>query len=123
MKEDHTMKLTNAQMFDSLLVLNQAEEKGVLGFAIAQNRRKLSEELKEYAAKRDELLKEYGTDEGDGRFTIASDKVPAFSAALRPFAEMVADVAVRQVSEEDFCSGNLTSSQMVVLGWMVKEGD
>ena len=123
MKEDHTMKMTNAQMFDSLVVLNQAEEKGVLGFAIAQNRRKLGEELREYSQKRDELLKEYGTDEGDGRFTITADKVPAFSAALRPYAEMTADVAVRQVSEEDFCSGNLTSSQMAVLEWMVKEGD
>lgn len=115
------MILTNSKMFDSLLVLNQMEEKGVLGFAIAQNRRKLSEEVKEYAAKRDELLKEYGTDEGDGRFTILAEKVPAFSAALRPFAEMTADVAVRQVSEADFCGGNLTSSQMLALDWMVKE--
>lgn len=117
------MKLTNAQMYDSLLVLNQAEETGVLGFAIAQNRRKLGEELEEYAQKRDELLREYGTDEGDGRFTITAEKVPAFSAALRPFAEMTADVAVRQVPEEIFCSGKLTSSQMVVLDWMVKEGE
>ena len=121
MKEDYKMKLTNSQMFDSLPVLNQAEEKGVLGFAIAQNRRKLTDELREYAQKRDELLQEYGTDEGDGRFTITSERVPAFSAALRPFAEMTADVAVRQVSEADFCSGSLTSSQMLVLGWMVKE--
>ena len=117
------MKLTNAQMFDSLLVLNQVEERGVLGFAIAQNRRKLSEELKEYAQKRDELLKEYGNDEGDGRFTITTDKVPAFSAALRPYAEMIADVNVRQVSEADFCSGSLTSSQMLVLDWMIKGGE
>lgn len=117
------MKLTNAQMFDSLLVLNQVEETGVLGFAIAQNRRKLAEELKEYAQKRDELLREYGTDEGDGRFTITPDKVPAFSAALRPYAEMTTDVAVRQVPEEVFCSGSLTSSQMMTIDWMVKEGD
>lgn len=115
------MKLTNAQMFDSLLVLNQTEEKGLLGFTIAQNRRKLSEEVKEYAAKRDELLKEYGKDEGDGRYSIAPENVPAFSAALRPYAEQIADVAVRQVSLEEFCSGSLTSSQMFVLDWMVKE--
>lgn len=115
------MRLTNAQMFESLLVLNQAEEKGVLGFAIAQNRRKLSEELKEYAAKRDELLKEYGTDEGGGKFRLDPAVIPAFSSALRPFAEMTSDVAVRQVSEEDFCSGSLTSTQMMTLEWMVKE--
>ena len=115
------MILSNAQMFDSLLVLNQVEEKGVLGFAIAQNRRKLAEEVKEYAAKRDELLREYGKDEGDGKFSLTAEAIPAFSAALRPYAEMTADVAVRQVSVEDFCSGTLTSSQMYVLDWMVKE--
>lgn len=115
------MKLTNAQMYDSLLVLNQAEEKGVLGFAIAMNRRKLTEELKEYAVKRDELLAKYGTDEGGGKFRLPSEVIPAFSAELRPYAEMTADVAVRKVSEEDFCSGSLTSSQMLALEWMVKE--
>ena len=114
------MKLTNAQMFDSLLVLNQTEEKGVLGFAIAQNRRKLTEELREYAAKRDELLREYGEEQEAGQFKLATDVIPAFSSALRPFAEMTTDVAVRQVSEADFCSGSLTSSQMMVLEWMVK---
>jgi hypothetical protein len=114
------MKMTNAQIFDSLLVLNQAEETGVLGFAIAQNRRKLGEELKEYAAKRDELLKEYGKDEGGGKFRLDTDAIPAFSAALRPYAEMTADVNVRQVSEEVFCSGKLTSSQMYALSWMVE---
>lgn len=115
------MILTNAQMYDGLLVLNQAEEKGVLGFAIAQNRRKLAEEVKEYAAKRDELLKEYGTEQEAGRFSLTTEAAVAFSAALRPYAEMTADVAVRQVSEEDFCSGSLTSSQMIVLEWMVRE--
>lgn len=109
-------------MFDSLLVLNQAEEKGVLGFAIAQNRRKLSDEIKEYAQKRDELLAKHGTSEGDGKYRLDTDAIPAFSRELRPYAEMIADVNIRQVTEEDFCSGSLTSSQMLVLEWMVKEG-
>ena len=115
------MVVTNAKMYDSLLVLSQAEEKGILGFAIAQNRRKLAEELKEYAAKRDELLKEYGTEEGEGAYKLSPEAAAAFSAALRPYAEMTADVDVRQVSPEDFCNGNLTSSQMYALDWMVKE--
>lgn len=117
------MKMTNAQMFDSLQVLNQLEEVGVLGFAIAKNRRVLTAELREYAQKRDELLAAYGTDEGNGRFTIKAENVPAFSAALRPYAEMTADVAVVQVEEDVFCGGDLTSSQMFVLFWMVEEGE
>ena len=115
------MKLTNAQMFESLQVLSQAEEEGVLGFAIAQNRRKLAEELKEYNAKRDELLRTYGTETEPGTFQLPREVIPAFSEALRPYAEMTADVAVRRVSVEDFCSGSLTSSQMYTLDWMVEE--
>ena len=115
------MILTNAQMLDSLAVLNQAEEKGILGFAIAQNRRKIGAEVKEYADKREELLKEYGEEKEPGVYSITTDRYPAFSAALRPFAEMTVDVAVRQVSVEDFISGALTSSQMQTLEWMVKE--
>ena len=115
------MILTNEKMFNSMLVLNQLEEKGVLGFAIAQNRRKLAEELREYTAKRDELLEAHGKSEGDGKYSLDPEAVAAFSSALRPFAEMTADVNVRQVSEADFCSGSLTSSQMLALDWMVKE--
>ena len=98
------MKMTNAQMFDSLQVLTQVEEQGVLGYAIARNRRKLADELQEYLAKRDELLQEYGTDDGEGRFTFTQEAAQAFSAA-------------------DFCSGSLTSSQMFALEWMVKEDE
>ena len=117
------MLLTNAQMYDSLIVLAQAEETGVLGFAIAQNRHKLADEVKEYAAKRDELLKEHGTETEPGVYSIKTEAIPAFSAALKPYADMTTDVAVRQVPEEIFCSGSLTSAQMFTLAWMVKEGE
>ena len=115
------MRLTNAQMFDSLAVLSQVEEAGVLGFAIAQNRRRLADELKEYLAKRDELLPEYGEDAGAGKYTLTPEAAQKFIEALKPYAEMTADVSVRQVSVEAFCGGSLTSSQMYVLDWMVKE--
>lgn len=115
------MKLTNAQMFDSLQVLSQVEEEGVLGFAIARNRRKLSNELSDYLAKRDELLKTYGTHEGDGRYTLTPEAAQKFREALQPFADMTTDVAVCQVTADEFCSGTLTSQQMFFLDWMVKE--
>ena len=113
--------LTNAQMMDSLRVLAQVEETGMLGFAIAQNRRKLSAEVEEYSAKYNELLAKYGTDKGAGQYTLRQEDLPAFEAELRPFAEMTAEVALTQVSLEDFTGGKLTSSQMFVLEWMVKE--
>lgn len=117
------MILTNAQMYDSLQVLAHAEERGVLGFAIARNRRKLGEELREFMAKRDELLAEHGTEDGPGTYKLTPEAAQAFSTAIRPYAEMTADVAVYQITAEEFCRGGLTSSQMLILDWMVKEGD
>lgn len=117
------MKFTNAQMHESLQILIQAEEEGFLGYAIAKNRRKLADELPEYLAKRDELLAKYGTPDEPGKYTFTPEAAQQFSAELRPYADMTTDVAVIQVSAEEFCSGSLTSSQMYVLDWMVKEGD
>ena len=115
------MKFTNEQMLNSLVILAKLEEKGMLGFAIAKNRKKLAEECKEYSEKRDELLKEFGEDIGNGQYQLAPDKVADFLAALKPYSELEVDVAVMTVSQDVFCSGSLTSSQMFALDWMVKE--
>jgi hypothetical protein len=116
------MILTNAKIFDSVQVLSQAKnETGPLGYAIMVNLRKLSAEVNEYAEKRNELLAKHGTDQGNGKYNFTPEQGAAFAEALRPYAEMEADVAVRQVPEEVFCSGGLTSWQMDVLSWMVKE--
>ena len=114
------MKMTNEQMLNSLTVLSRLEEKGMLGFAIARNRKKLTEEVKEYAEKRDELLKEFGEDVGNGQFQLANDKVADFIEALKPYADLEVDVAVMTVSQDVFCSGDLTTSQMLALDWMVE---
>lgn len=116
------MILNNAQMFESVVVLSQAEEKGMLGYAIARNRQKLIPEIQEYSKKRDELLKEYGTDIGEGKFQLLPENAAKFYEALRPYSELTVDVAVMQVSPEVFYGGNLTSSQMFALGWMVEGG-
>lgn len=115
------MILTNTQMFNSLIVLSRLEEKGMLGYAIARNRKRLNDECKEYNEKREELLKEFGSDIGNGQYQVKPDKVDAFLEALKPYSELEVDVAVMTVSQDVFCSGNLTSSQMFALDWMVEE--
>ncbi len=118
------MIFTNEQMHDSIQVLSQTrEEKGLLGYALAVNLRKLSTtpELSEYARKRDELLAQHGTDKGGGKYDLGPVALAAFCADLQPFAKIETDVAVMQVAPEVFYSGNLTSAQMYALGWMVKE--
>lgn len=119
------MLLTNAQMFNSITALHQAkDEKGLLGYAVAVNLRKLSDaaELKEFAAKRDELLELHGEKtENDGQYIFPGGSFAAFQEDLRPFEELTADLAVMQVAPEVFYGGDLTSAQMFTLAWMVKE--
>lgn len=116
------MKLTNAQMFESVSTLHSArDEKGLLGYAVAVNLRKLTTEIREYSAKRDELLAEYGTDIGGNKFNLTPEAAEAFRRALKPFDELETDVQVMQVAPEVFYGGGLTSAQMYALSWMVKE--
>lgn len=118
------MILTNAQMFDSIPVLAQAkDEKGLLGYAVAVNLRKLSAEVAVYSQKRDELLAEHGTPDPEtpGKFNLTAAGANAFYAALQPLAQIETEVAVMQVTPEVFYGGNLTSGQMFALSWMVKE--
>lgn len=117
------MILNNKQIFESVIVLAQAEEKGMLGYAIARNRQKLIPEIQEYSKKRDELLRKYGTDIGEGKFNLPPENAAKFYDELRPYSELTVDVPVMQVDLDVFCSGNLTSSTMETLNWMVKDGD
>ena len=116
------MILTNAQMYESIPVLAGAkDEKGLLGYAISVNLRKLTGETVEFSRKRDELLAEHGTPAGEGRYNLTPQAAAAFQAALQPYAELTAEVAAMQVAPEVFYGGNLTSGQMYALSWMVKE--
>lgn len=118
------MILTNAQMFESIPVLQQASgETGLLGYAVAVNLRKLSTtpELVEYSRKRDELLAAHGTDAGGGKFNLTAEGAAAFYEALEPFGKIEAQVAVLQVPPEVFYGGGLTGGQMYTLAWMAKE--
>lgn len=113
------MIFTNAQMFESVVLLSKLDEKGMLGYAIARNRRLLITEAQEYSNKREELLREHCTEIAPGQFK----PTPEFFEALHPYSELTADVPIMQISPEIFYSGNLTSNQMFALEWMVKDGD
>ena len=117
------MKMNNAQIFEAVQVLASAEEeRGLLGYAIAVNLRRLSAEVREYAAQRDGLLAKYGTDAGDGKYNLTREAAGAFYEELQPFADLETDVQIMQVEPAVFYGGGLTSAQMYALSWMVKEG-
>lgn len=118
------MKLTNRQIYDSVVAMAQAkDETGLLGYAVAVNLRKLQQlpEFVEYSRKRDELLAAHGADIGGGKYNLTTQGAAAFYAALEPLEGIEADVAVLQVAPEVFYGGGLTSGQMYALNWMEKE--
>ena len=118
------MIFTNTKMFDSVPVLAQAkDEKGLLGYAIAVNLRKLGNEVAVYSQKRDELLAQHGTPHPDhpGQYNLGPAEAAAFYEAMQPLDQIETEVAVMQVPAEVFYSGTLTSGQMYALDWMVKE--
>lgn len=115
------MIMNNAQMLESITVLSKCEEKGMLGYAIARNRQKITAEVLDYSKKRDELLKEHGEDMGNGQFQLMPENAARFFEALQPYSDLTVDVPVMQVSPEVFYGGNLTSSQMFTLSWMVAD--
>lgn len=115
------MILNNEKMLDSVTVLSQAQEKGMLGYAIAKNLRLLVDETREFSQKREELIREHGIALGDDKYQLPPENAAKFYEAIRPYSELTADVAVMQVSPEVFYGGNLTSQQMFILDWMVKE--
>ena len=115
------MRMTHAELYESLDVLAKAEETGMLGYAISVNRRKITAEVKEYVDKRDELLRKHGTDQGNGQFSLTPDAAVAFFKELEPYGNVTAEIDLMQVTPEVFCGGKLTSQQMFTLGWMVKE--
>ena len=115
------MKMTNKQMYDSVVVMAQAKEKGKLGYAIARNRRKLESEVVEYSQKRDEIIKKYGKQiEGTNRFELQTDALTKINGELAEYNDITCEVDVMQVSLDELCSGNLDCEQMYVLDWMVK---
>ena len=115
------MKMTNAQMWESIQTLSCVKETGKLGYACARNLRRLMDACKEYMEMRDKLMIEYGKSEGDGKFTFEPEKAQIFTEALSDYAVIEHDVDVFQVSEDVFCGGALTTKEMYALDWMVKE--
>ena len=115
------MTLTNEKAFESYeLLVSLGNETGKLGFAIMKNVRKLGTELEEFMAKRNELFKKYGTEE-DGVYTVPAEKVPAFLEEYKTYSEIEMEFQPHLIDEDVFCSGGLTSEQMLTLEWMVKE--
>ena len=115
------MKLKNAEAYQSLIIMQESAETGMLGFAIAKNRRMLANELVEYDQKRNELIQKYGEHVDGNNFTFTPENAKQFYEEMAQYDNIEIEFEPMQVSEDVFCGGGLTSDQMYALMWMVKE--
>lgn len=117
------MKISNFDASQSLQVMRSTQETGKLGFAIAKNARKLTDELEEYDAKRNELIARYGTPDTkeDGKYHFTPEQAKEFNAALKEYDRIEFEFSPMRVPEEVFFGGKLNSDQMYVLMWMCEE--
>lgn len=122
-KEETTMTtvtLKNAELFESIQTIQHTNEKGKLGYALAKNLRLATNAAHEYLVERDNALFEFGEDQGNGQFRIPKENLPAFRDRMAQYDDIETEFEVHTISEELFCSGDLTTRDMFTLAWMVE---
>lgn len=103
---------------------------GVLGFAIARNYRKVSDEIVEYIDRRNDLITKYGKDEigKDGKPTgrkyidANSDNLKKFAEELQKYADIEVSVDVMTVSLDEI-GDQLKAKDIVELEMMIDFDD
>lgn len=116
------ISITNAQAYEVLMTITQTQETGLLGYALAKNRRRIEAELATYLETRQEIINKYAVDGEEGRY-IPEDRLMDANAELLPFNALPCEFEPYTVSPEVFTGGGLTSEQMYTLDFMVKEDD
>lgn len=119
------MKLTNKKMDEYFMVLSNMSEKatGRLGYAIARNLRKLSEELVEYQTLKDKTINKYGEvgDDGVARIRIDSDSeaFKSFAEDMKEYMDIEHDVQIFTVSEDEVINSPLNAKEMLSIDFMI----
>ena len=116
-----SMKTSQAE--NLLINLDSLQEcKGSIGFKIAYNIRKLSDELKEYVQFKQELFKKYG-EENEGQLTINRES-PNFSSFIKELNELDTEIEIplMRFTEKDLVDSGLSAKQMSLI-WELVDGN
>lgn len=123
------MKLKNYQMDNMMLALQPLlEQKGMLGYVVSRNYRKLRDAVLEYTIRKQKLIQEYGKSELDedgnptGGYTIdVTDKaVQDALEELNQYADIEHDVEIMKIPVEDVID-ELTGNDILALEFMLED--
>lgn len=119
------MKLTNQQMDMALNVLQEISTKtsGKLGYIVAKNMRILSNELVEYYKIKDETIKELGSPDDEGHYSIKVDssEFKQFVAKMQEYADIETDVNIITIDPELIYSTDITGAEINAMLFMIND--
>ncbi len=119
------MKLTNQQMDMALNVLQEISTKtsGKLGYIVAKNMRILANELVEYNKIKDETIKEFGSPDDEGHYSIKVDspEFKQFVAKMQEYADIETDVNIITIDPELIYSTDITGAEINAILFMIND--
>lgn len=121
------MKLSNKEMDAYLSALGQISERatGRLGYAVARNMRKISEELVEFQNLKDKTINKYGTvgDNGVASIQVGSEAYAQYMKTMEEYMDICHDVQLFYVTENEIINSDLNAKEMLSIDFMVKKED
>ena len=114
---------SNAQMSVMLESLERfLGRRDIIGYAAARNTRILTDASLEFIRRKDELIREYGTDDGNGCICInaESDNFPAFEREIAEYAVIEHEVELFKLPFDNAID-KLTGSELLEIDWMFEE--
>lgn len=114
------------EAFNLLNFLNNIATKckGKLGYAVARNIRVLNTELTEFQNERNELIRKYGTKEGDNIFIEAgSEAFFKFHNEMKQYESLDLDIPLMKVDREVLEGSDLSADILLVLSNYMEKGD
>lgn len=99
------IKMTNLALNSVMEILVKfVNVTGKLGYAISVTNDDIKNKIKPFYAERDKLIKKYGTDDGDGNYSVKqdSDEYIAFARELTDVLDMTTEIDFYQISSDEF---------------------
>ena len=119
-------RMKTLEAYNLLNFLNNISKKciGKLGYAVARNIRVLNTELTEFQNVRNELIRKYGTKDGDNIFIEnGSEAFFSFQNEIKQYESIELDIPLMKVNREVLENSDLSADILLVLSNYMEKGD
>lgn len=117
-----TIKL--AQLIDSRDALEKVFNQDLpvrMAYKISKIIKAVNNELTTFDEFRNKLLNKYGTDAGEGKFSISAENVPLFQEDIKSLLETEVTLEFNRITLDDLGSIKLSSRDLSTLDYLIVE--